>query len=281
MMGEWLLLIWLFVPAGEELPDGWIGRKACLRCHRSESRAFSREIHGKVLKAAGAEAWQRSCEDCHGPGEAHREDPLPENTINFPKDGEAMSEACRSCHPTHGEGWVAVTREHRQARVACMDCHAGPHHPPPAQPMLADAVTDLCGSCHQDQAAQFLLPFAHREGRNPTECTECHATHGLAAQSPFHAASDRENCVPCHAGKAGPFIFPHPPDRIEGRGSCHVPHGANNPFLLIRANVTQLCLECHADTPAFHDLSQSRYRSCSACHSAVHGSHREPKLFEE
>ncbi len=281
MIQALLLFNPFFIPSDEPLPEGWIGRKACIRCHRSETRGFGLEVHGKVLEAQGEDAYQRSCEACHGPGEAHREDPLPGNIVNYPKDGEAMSEACVSCHPPHGEGWIGLSPEHEGARVACMDCHGGPHKPPPDQPMLAGPVTDLCGSCHQDQAAQFLMPFAHREGKNPAECTACHATHGLEAKSPFFTSSDRESCVSCHPGKAGPFIFPHPPERVEGCGSCHMSHGAGNPFLLTRANITQLCLECHADTPAFHDLSQSRYRSCTACHSAVHGSHREPKLFEE
>jgi hypothetical protein len=50
--------------------------------------------------------------------------------------------------------------------------------------------------------------------------------------------------------------------------------------MLIRSNVSQLCLECHTTTagfagsspPAFHDLRTARYRNCTVCHSKTHGS---------
>jgi len=33
--------------------------------------------------------------------------------------------------------------------------------------------------------------------------------------------------------------------------------------------------------PSFHDVSRPRYQSCQNCHAAVHGSNRDPRLFEE
>ena len=42
-----------------------------------------------------------------------------------------------------------------------------------------------------------------------------------------------------------------------------------------------LCLECHSDVPSFHDVSRPRYQNCQNCHAAVHGSNRDPRLFEE
>ena len=51
--------------------------------------------------------------------------------------------------------------------------------------------------------------------------------------------------------------------------------------MLTRRSVTLLCLECHANTPAFHDISSPRFRFCQNCHAAVHGSNRDPRLIEE
>jgi len=60
-----------------------------------------------------------------------------------------------------------------------------------------------------------------------------------------------------------------------------MPHGSPNPRMLTRRDVSLLCLECHVDVPAFHDISRPRYKNCQNCHTAVHGSNRDPLLFEE
>jgi hypothetical protein len=50
--------------------------------------------------------------------------------------------------------------------------------------------------------------------------------------------------------------------------------------MLVRHDVPQLCLECHAGSmntvggipPAFHDLRSARFQNCTICHSKIHGS---------
>jgi len=76
-------------------------------------------------------------------------------------------------------------------------------------------------------------------------------------------------------------VYPHPPMAVNGCIACHTPHGSPNPFQLNRASVSQLCLECHTNTPTFHDLSKPAYRACVSCHAAVHGSQRDRNLFQE
>jgi predicted CXXCH cytochrome family protein len=88
-------------------------------------------------------------------------------------------------------------------------------------------------------------------------------------------------CLDCHADLAGPFVYPHPPREINGCVACHAPHGSPNPKLLVRHRVAALCIECHANVPGSHDISRPRYQSCQYCHVAVHGSNRDPRLFEE
>ena len=98
-------------------------------------------------------------------------------------------------------------------------------------------------------------------------------------------------CLSCHAETcAGPFVFQH----VTGSGgdclSCHQPHGSNNPNMLQWARVDQLCLSCHSQTggpktygsqpPSFHDLTLPRYRNCTTCHVAVHGSNLSPQLLK-
>lgn len=71
--------------------------------------------------------------------------------------------------------------------------------------------------------------------------------------------------------------------------SCHLPHGSVNPKQLTRANVYQLCLECHSpiaggtlgsQPPSFHNLTSARYQNCTTCHVAIHGSNRDPQLLK-
>jgi predicted CXXCH cytochrome family protein len=71
--------------------------------------------------------------------------------------------------------------------------------------------------------------------------------------------------------------------------SCHEPHGSTNPMALTRPRVDQLCLECHSlieggtfgsQPPSFHDLRSPRYRNCTTCHVAVHGSNTSPMLLK-
>ena len=79
--------------------------------------------------------------------------------------------------------------------------------------------------------------------------------------------------------KAEPHVYPHPPRAAAGCLSCHVAHGSTNPRLLTRRNAAAACLECHSNVP--HDLSTPRFRSCVTCHTAIHGSNRDPLLRDE
>jgi DmsE family decaheme c-type cytochrome len=147
--------------------------------------------------------------------------------------------------------------------------------------MLARARGALCTGCHGSQTAQFALPYAHRNGKEPFECMSCHTVHGGTTVRGRVVEDGQQPCVACHTEKAGPQVYPHPPMAVNGCIACHTPHGSPNAFLLNRASTSQLCLECHTNTPTFHDLSKPAYRACVNCHAAVHGSQRDPKLFQE
>ena len=58
-------------------------------------------------------------------------------------------------------------------------------------------------------------------------------------------------CVKCHSDKRGPFVYEHPPVRVEGCTICHNPHGSVNPRLLARPATFTLCLECHNGVTGF------------------------------
>lgn len=252
-----------------------VGREICAACHE-EAETFAAGPHGRAMAARSTGVLERSCVTCHGPGEAHIEDPTPENIRRLP--GEA---ACASCHPGSSGRLFLATPAHRRNAVACLDCHASGHEDPGTDHLLAAAPVSLCGDCHGLQARSAELPFAHREGTEPFSCLNCHAVHGGGRAGRLLFAASGAPCIDCHTEKAGPWVFPHPPREVEGCTACHLPHGSPNPRLLKRRTVLNLCLECHTGVPAFHDLTQPRFRACASCHFAVHGSNRDPRLFDE
>jgi len=176
--------------------------------------------------------------------------------------------------------------------VRCTTCHSV-HSPVPKSPhLLAKAPVPLCASCHPVQTASLQSkPFAHRLGRGGLDCTSCHDPHGRPGKESLKKTRDGEQpCLDCHAEKRGPFVFEHPPSGLVGDcTTCHQPHGSMNPKQLTRANVFQLCLECHStlsastlgsQPPSFHNLTQARYRNCTTCHVAIHGSNLSPVFFK-
>jgi DmsE family decaheme c-type cytochrome len=173
------------------------------------------------------------------------------------------------------------TPAHVRNGVACLDCHGTGHAELKTDHMLTSAPHKLCAECHLSESGSFQMPYAHRDGTRPFECTNCHSMHGDNRQGRLAMIGSGGICLDCHTEKTGPFVYPHPPQQLNGCINCHVPHGSPNPKLLTRNRVAALCLECHTNVPSFHDVSRPRYQSCQNCHAAVHGSNRDPRLFEE
>jgi DmsE family decaheme c-type cytochrome len=269
------------LPAAAETPAGTVGRAACVACHEDAAATFAAGPHGARMAARGAEVLDASCESCHGAGEAHANDPSAANILSGRSTPAALSAGCLTCHAAKGAALRMRTPLHAAAKVACLECHATGHATPAAEPLLSRPRLDTCSPCHASEVAQFSLPSAHREGARRVECMSCHDVHGDTTATGRTEAFSVSPCERCHVEKAGPFVFPHPPMAVDGCASCHRPHGSPNPKLLKRSDVTQLCLECHSDTPRFHNLGVPKYRECQTCHAAVHGSQRDPNLFQE
>lgn len=264
-------------PESDE-PEGFVAREMCAACH-DEGETFATGAHGRAMAARGEDVLERSCVTCHGPGEAHIEDPSTENIVRWPG-----KEACATCHPSFPGRLGLANAAHERHDLSCFDCHDEGHVENAegvGETLLKARPFELCGDCHSLQASSFSRPFAHREGAEPFDCTACHTAHGTGRVGRLASFNRTGVCTDCHEEKSGPFVFPHPPHALDGCLACHEPHGSTNPRMLTRHTVLNLCLECHSDVPAFHDLSRPRFRSCQACHSAVHGSNRDGRLFDE
>jgi DmsE family decaheme c-type cytochrome len=271
----WLALLLGMIGAAAAA-DEPVPMSDCAMCHEEEAPAFAAGPHGQAMARLSEQTLEGSCEACHGSATEHIDDPTPDNIVRAPGP-----DACITCHPSSESKLDLFAPAHVRQGVACLDCHASGHSSPGTDHLLKAQPRDLCSDCHQIERAQFRLPYAHRDGTHPFQCTNCHSLHGDNRAGRLLLAGGDGACLDCHFEKKGPFIFPHPSVERPGCVACHQPHGSPNPRLLTRHSVTMLCLECHADVPAFHDISRSRYQNCQNCHAAIHGSNRDPRLIEE
>lgn len=258
----------------EEDPD-----QACAMCHDDIAATVLHTPHGLDRPDAP------TCESCHGDGAAHMEEG-DASLIAIP-EGVESNGTCLTCHggvhTAMNSGDVHTTRG-----VACVDCHQAHPERPAAPAMLRSDADTLCATCHGRVERSFDRPFGHELGRGGVSCISCHDPHGgLGERSLKRDLSGDTACVSCHAEKRGPFVFPHVSGISGDCLSCHQPHGSSNPHALKRARVDQLCLECHSalegstfgsQAVSTHDLRNPRFRECTVCHVAVHGSNSSPTL---
>ncbi|MDD5562172.1 MAG: DmsE family decaheme c-type cytochrome [Thermoanaerobaculaceae bacterium] len=255
----------------------------CSDCHDTVAAHFPNNPHARLGDSKAV------CESCHGDTAKHLANP-DASTIAVPK-GAAGAKICLGCHQKSPEFDRAGHGFHAAAAVNCTDCHSV-HGSPATAPALLRTTpsTQLCESCHPAQKNLFAKPYAHHLARGGMECVSCHNPHGGRGEHNLKTTSAGElPCLSCHTEKQGPFVFSHV-SGFEGNClTCHEPHGSNNPKMLIRARVDQVCLECHttlpagtlgAQPPSFHDLRSARYQNCTVCHVAVHGSNSSPMLLK-
>ena len=261
----------------------------CLDCHEVEESFF---MNPHVLGTVADEVIPNAvCEGCHGDGTAHMEAGGDTELITLPV-GLDGANICLECHDKSDFWSSKAASVHRNTEnVNCLSCHEI-HDPAESETaLLTKPELELCASCHSNKAASLgHQPFSHRVGRGGMECSSCHNPHGTRGEGTLARTDAGEiACLECHTDKRGPYVFPHASVEIRNCLSCHQLHGSNNPVQLKRANVYQLCIECHSpltgttlgsQPPSFHDLTDPRFQNCTTCHVAIHGSNRSPALLK-
>jgi DmsE family decaheme c-type cytochrome len=287
-------------PAGVPAPppNSYIGNSACRICHADVWANFYKNPHYKTIASGKNPPERTGCEGCHGPGAAHIDAGGGRDTIPraFSLLGPKQTlDACLTCHAPDFEKANIRRSEHTLNDVTCTNCHSI-HHSTTPKYLLAKTQHEMCYGCHAGVRAQFEMPAKHRVNEGFMECSDCHNPHGAFA--PTWRMSNRprmveqvllnkEPCLKCHPDKSGPFVYEHPPVRVEGCEICHYPHGSTNTRLLRRPVVFTLCLGCHngsgfgtrnngvdlAVPP--HNLLDPRYQLCTTCHVRIHGSNAD------
>ena len=284
-----LVVILLFISAKfpTQMPDAeYIGSETCLECHEEEIlKSVIRTPHiAASLQTDETEV--ESCEACHGPGGAHMEDPEIKGSIrNFAdlSSGETTA-ACLSCHQANHFLKKFKKEKHAQTGESCLSCHSM-HPAQPRAKLLSQHPQTLRFSCHQEQVAEFNLPYHHKVEEGRMTCWSCHDPHQTEVSNQrIGYRKINESCYSCHPSQRGPFTYEHLAVNVGTCRSCHKPHGSENGRLLRRSNQMFLCLECHSGPsisdslfgskiPSYHITSKATYQNCTICHVKIHGSY--------
>ena len=291
----------------------YLGSETCRSCHEDQFNEIAKTSHGRLGDRPSWKDKVVGCESCHGPGKEHVEGGGDKTKIVNPArlDPKAASETCLACHAGKEAHNNFRRGDHWRNNVGCNDCHSahGPNYPKnqpgsitfvgevsaqrsnlASRAMLKNNEPQLCISCHSEVKSQFSKPFRHKVLEGTMSCSDCHNPHGGFEQKQTKlAVGADQSCVKCHSQMQGPFVFEHAPLKIEGCAACHTPHGSNNPKMLKRSSVRQLCLECHTNIFNVeldenlplgpHTQTSIRTQNCTTCHSAIHGSHSSKFLF--
>ncbi len=301
--GLLLAALLIFSPAvwsAESGPATYVGSDVCKSCHAPQFEKFSQTTMGKIfLYNPRNESEKQACENCHGPGSNHVSAGGGRGVgglISFRKDsGESVkreNEVCLTCHEK-GDRTYWEASPHNSRGIGCVNCHTIMEKTSDKYQLakVGDktvffnkrAEIEVCGQCHLQRNAQ-LMRSSHmpmREGK--ITCTDCHNPHGTPNPSQLRQPSVNENCYTCHAERRGPFLWEHPPV-LESCTNCHEPHGTNNDRLL-KVRVPRLCTQCHLSstrhpvTPRGIVSVFAFNRSCTNCHSQIHGSNHPGGQF--
>lgn len=281
-----------------ESPTAYAGSDACKTCHADVWFRFFKNSHFRSIASGKDKPENTGCEGCHGPGKAHIEAHGGKATITaFSVLPPAkVLDACLRCHVSTLSRANIRRSPHTLNDVVCTNCHSI-HKSATPKFLLARAQRDLCYGCHANVRTDFEMPFKHRVNEGFMNCTDCHNPHGAfpstwrMAERPRmveQAIANEEPCLKCHSDKRGPFVYEHPPVRVEGCEVCHYPHGSTNSRLLRRPVVFTMCLECHNGAGRFglhgtgdpnpsarHNMADPRYQNCTNCHVRIHGSNSD------
>lgn len=245
----------------------------CTGCHTQE--------HVTLWRTSSHARSKLTCIDCH---DSHNPDPqtLSLDIDNAKLQLDGLTRSLHSAELTYGQATDKTVQAEAYTKLVELKEQR--------EKLLKDlkgtetifqrtAEPYVCYNCHKAQKAQGNLPSRHpiREGR--MKCSDCHNPHGGPSGS-LREESVNETCYKCHAEKAGPFVYDHPPV-TEDCTVCHNPHGTVNNNLLKQPEPF-VCLKCH---PGPHSNSKrldpatgtftlfsDRYGKCMSCHAEVHGS---------
>jgi DmsE family decaheme c-type cytochrome len=270
---------------------GYVGEDTCLTCHEDQKKGYHGSPHSRAANPRSPVA-NKGCESCHGPGQAHVDGGGDKTKILNPKTltPREASDVCLSCHNRSGHNdWSGG--KHDSRNVSCVTCHSIHQPKSETKQLKTETIEETCVQCHRTQVNKVdkssHMPVGSLNG-NKMQCTTCHNPHGSQNVKMLREGNSvNEACTTCHAEKRGPYLWDHQVTR-ESCTTCHDAHGSNNERMLV-AKEPMLCQRCHVSSrhPAtIYDQTQVNTRSnrvigrsCTQCHSQIHGSNHPSGNF--
>lgn len=281
------------------------GPEVCSACHEDRVEAFPGNPHA-LLEEPGWSSYGGSCVSCHRGAAGHVEEGGGEGTIFAFSESEPVLTRTAVCQECHGDAHpLFQATDHAAAGMTCTTCHtihegdvpsldapehllrsttvAGNWHGGPFDEIGGASAT--CAECHTAVIDEFKQTEHHRLEEGVMSCSSCHDPHEPATRLAL-GGFDPTGCSDCHADKAGPFIFEHGSNMVEGCVACHTPHGSQNRHMLKFQNLGELCYSCHAEVPGFHvagapdNIRFDVDANCTNCHSSIHGSNFHPAFLK-
>jgi DmsE family decaheme c-type cytochrome len=190
----------------QQAAGGFVGDETCTTCHTGYGETVAATKHGFKANPLTPAA-KMGCESCHGPGQAHAEDPEKVKPTSFKKAKATEANAqCVSCHNRGGHAlWDGSAHENRN--VKCADCHSV-HTPKGAALIKAKTQQLTCANCHAaiTNKQQRFNHMPLREGK--LECSSCHNVHGSVNVKLLKVGTTvDQSCTSCHTEKRGPFLW--------------------------------------------------------------------------
>jgi predicted CXXCH cytochrome family protein len=243
--------------AFETLEGSGSAQSFCYGCHTVSENGSTVDVASGWNAVQNAAYHDVQCENCHGPGLTHVENPETTQPI--------ASLA------------VPVGNPPPAAENGCAECHSGTHHPfaeewagsPHAQVITSAAGNPACVACHRGQGvleawgvnARYVEADAAEH--LPITCGVCHDPHGSANTAQLRFPIDTPSvethlCARCHDRRGAPDpnsshgLEPHAPhtDLILGQAGWFPPGSGLGPGMITttHGNGTQnpgLCATCH------------------------------------
>jgi DmsE family decaheme c-type cytochrome len=251
----------------------------CRTCHSAIADASSGTKHGQA--AVHHQSEMEPCSTCHQETGPH---PKVPNSITNPAKlkPEIATEFCLTCHLRDRNRQEWRGSPHESNGLSCLSCHSEHGKSDGPVRLIRSNELESCGGCHKTERDAMRLRSTHlirdEHGRPRVQCSSCHNPHG-GGENLLMATNPNALCFGCHQEKRGPFLWEHAPVQ-EGCNNCHTSHGSRQERLLT-LRMPLLCVSCHVQQR--HQVVPGRVapnntnvmllnRSCTNCHSAIHGS---------
>ena len=244
-----------------------VGSDTCAGCHAENAKSFQHGFH----KQQGVE-----CEDCHGNGSLHFEGGGDvAKIVSFSKrPARDANGVCLGCHARDEKvrHWLGGT--HAANHLRCVDCHQ----------IHAQALKDAKESrisfdttTRGALAAGAVSPETNVMLRSRSEtndaCLKCHQSEGAQLSMPYHhpLREGKMSCVDCHDAHGGPAGNNLKTANVSQLClGCHAQY--RGPFAYQHPPVTENCMNCHNahGSPNTNLLSVSEPALCLQCHAGHH-----------